>query len=57
MLAASFQIKFGPTLAPFTYAGLAPGETGVYRFDVTVPSVPSNDAEPLTFTLGGVAGM
>jgi hypothetical protein len=55
-LAASFQIKFGTTLASVTYAGLAPGETGLYQFDVTVPSVPSNDAEPLTFTLGGVAG-
>jgi len=56
MLATSFQIRFGTTLASVTYAGLAPGETGVYQFDVTVPSVPSNDAEPLTFMLGGVTG-
>jgi hypothetical protein len=57
MLAASFQIKFGTALAQVSYAGLAPGETGVYQFDVIVPSVPSNDATPLTFTLGGVAGI
>jgi uncharacterized protein (TIGR03437 family) len=56
MLAASFEVKFGTTPAMVTYAGLAPGETGVYQFDVTVPSVPSNDATQLTFTLGGVAG-
>jgi uncharacterized protein (TIGR03437 family) len=56
MLAASFQVKFGSSLAAVAYAGLAPGETGVYQFDVTVPSIPSNDAVPVTFTLGGVAG-
>jgi uncharacterized protein (TIGR03437 family) len=56
VLAASFQTKFASTPATVNYAGLAPGETGVYQFNIVVPSVPGNDLVPLTFTLGGLAG-
>jgi uncharacterized protein (TIGR03437 family) len=38
-----------------SYAGLAPYYTGLYQFNVTVPSLPSGNAT-LTFSLGGTAG-
>ena len=38
-----------------SYAGLAPNYTGLYQFNVTVPSLPSGNAT-LTFSLGGTAG-
>ncbi|MGH9664972.1 MAG: hypothetical protein ACRD9L_11160 [Bryobacteraceae bacterium] len=46
----------GQTEAATSYAGLAPSAIGLYQFNVVVPSVPANDAVPLTFTLGGVSG-
>jgi uncharacterized protein (TIGR03437 family) len=55
-LAVPLQIKFGSAQAAVTYDGLAPGAVGSYQFDVVVPSIPSSDAVPVTFTLGGVAG-
>jgi uncharacterized protein (TIGR03437 family) len=55
-LALPFQVRFGTTQAAVTYAGLAPGAVGSYQINVVVPSVPSSDSVPLTFTLGGVAG-
>ncbi len=55
-LASTLQISFGTALASLTYDGLAPSAVGLYQFNVVVPSVPSSDAVPLTFTLGGVAG-
>jgi uncharacterized protein (TIGR03437 family) len=56
-LAASLHIYFGGTLATISYSGLAPGEVGLYQFNVVVPNVasPSNTV-PVTFTLGGVSG-
>jgi len=54
-LSASFQILFGQTSAKLSYFGLAPSETGVYQFDIVVPTVANNDLVPLTFNLGGVA--
>jgi uncharacterized protein (TIGR03437 family) len=54
MLAMPFQIQFGSTPATFTYDGLAPSAVGLYQFNVTVPSVTSSDAVPVTFTVGGV---
>jgi uncharacterized protein (TIGR03437 family) len=39
-----------------TYYGLAPSFTGLYQFDVTVPNVAANNAEPISITLGGVKG-
>ncbi len=55
-LAASFQLQFGSTQATVTYAGLAPNAVGLYQFDVVVPNIPSSDAVPMTFTLGGAPG-
>jgi uncharacterized protein (TIGR03437 family) len=55
-LALPFQIKFGTTQARVTYDGLAPDAVGSYQFEVVVPSIPSSDAVPVTFTLNGVAG-
>jgi len=55
MLASSFQILVGGMPATVAYAGLAPSFTGLYQFDVTVPSV-ATGAQPLTFTLGGNPG-
>ena len=51
-----FQILLGNTPGTLSYSGLAPGSTGLYQFNVTVPNVPDNLATPLTFNLGGVAG-
>ena len=56
-LSLPFQMMFGQTLAQLKYDGLAPNYVGLYQFDVVVPSVPDNDLVPLTFTLGGAAGM
>jgi uncharacterized protein (TIGR03437 family) len=56
-LASLFQVKFASAIASVSYDGLAPGEIGSYQFNVTVPTVPSSDAVPVTFTLGGVAGL
>ncbi len=50
------QILFGQTAGIVTYAGLAPGYVGLYQINVVVPSVGSNDAEPLSFTQGGQSG-
>ena len=55
-LTNQFQILFGQTAATIKYAGLAPDAVGLYQFNVVVPSVPANNAVPITFTLGGVAG-
>jgi len=51
-LAMSFE-NIGATLQ---YDGLAPQYAGLYQFNVVVPTVPDNDAVPLTFNLGGLAG-
>jgi uncharacterized protein (TIGR03437 family) len=56
-LAAPIQISFGNTAAAIDYAGLALGFMGLYQFNVVVPNVPPSDAVPVTFTLGGVAGL
>jgi uncharacterized protein (TIGR03437 family) len=55
-LVNGLQIRFGNTPAATTYAGLAPGSTGLYQFNVIVPDVPDSPAVPLTFTLEGVSG-
>ncbi|MGA2739933.1 MAG: hypothetical protein ABSG65_21150 [Bryobacteraceae bacterium] len=38
------------------YAGLAPGFTGLYQFNIVVPPKPGHGAVKLTFTVGSVAG-
>jgi uncharacterized protein (TIGR03437 family) len=52
-LSLNLSLLFGQTKASVTYAGLAPGTVGLYQVDVVVPSVPSSDAVPLSFTLNG----
>lgn len=46
-----------PAAGPGTlqYAGLAPGQLGLYQFNVVVPAAAAGDAVPVTLTLGGVA--
>ena len=56
MLTSTFTISIGGVSAQVLYAGLAPGEVGLYQFNVVVPPGPSSDAVPVTFTLGGVPG-
>ena len=56
-LTSSFEISIGGmpvTIVP--YAGLAPGFTGLYQFNVVVPANAGSGAVPLTFTVDGVAG-
>jgi uncharacterized protein (TIGR03437 family) len=54
-LASSFQLSIGGTPATVVYSGLAPNYTGLYQFNVTVPSVTAGIV-PVTFTLGSVTG-
>jgi uncharacterized protein (TIGR03437 family) len=56
-LALPLQISIGgvPTAIP-PYYGLAQTNIGLYQFNVVVPSMPDNDAAPLTFTLNGASG-
>lgn len=56
-LTSSFHILFGPAEAAVQYDGLAPSAVGLYQFNVVVPNVASSDAVPVTFTLGGQAGV
>jgi uncharacterized protein (TIGR03437 family) len=46
-------VAFGTTQASLVYAGLAPGNVGLYQFDITVPQVPDGDT-PINVTLNGV---
>jgi uncharacterized protein (TIGR03437 family) len=55
-LALALQVKIGGVAANVTYDGLAPSAVGLYQINVVVPSIPSSDATPLTFTLGGASG-
>jgi uncharacterized protein (TIGR03437 family) len=55
-LTAQFQVQFGAATAVATYDGLAPSFTGLYQFNVTVPTVTANNAEPISFTLSGAKG-
>ena len=55
-LAQPLLVSIGGTRATLSYAGLAPGAVGLYQANIVVPPVAANDAVPLTFTLGGVAG-
>ena len=47
-------MTFGGSSLPVIYAGLTPGEVGVYQINVKVPSnVPLGLAVPLQITEGG----
>jgi uncharacterized protein (TIGR03437 family) len=55
-LALPLQMSLGGVPAIPSYLGLAPGYTGLYQFNLTVPNLsPANAA--LTFSLGGTAGI
>jgi uncharacterized protein (TIGR03437 family) len=54
-LASSFQMSIGGAPAVTDYDGLAPSYTGLYQFNVTVPTIPAGNA-PVTFAVGGTAG-
>ena len=50
------QFFFGQTAATLQYAGLAPGEVGLYQFNVVVPQNLPAGKYALTFTLNGQPG-
>ena len=52
----NFQMSIGGIPATVLYAGLAPGLTGLYQFNIQVPSVASGTAVPLAFSVAAVAG-
>jgi uncharacterized protein (TIGR03437 family) len=55
-LASDFSIFIGGIQCQVQYDGLAPDFTGLYQFNIVVPSgIPSGDAL-LTFTVDGVSG-
>ena len=56
-LASSFQISIGGIAVTPAYAGLAPGYTGLYQFNITIPTGLSSGTEPLTFKVDGHAGV
>jgi uncharacterized protein (TIGR03437 family) len=56
-LTLPLQIQFGQATGTLVYDGLAPGFVGLYQFNVTVPNVADNDLTPITFSLGGTAGV
>jgi uncharacterized protein (TIGR03437 family) len=53
-LPASLEIKFGGVAGTLQYAGLAPGYTGLYQFNVQVPNVAPGNSVPVVFSLAGV---
>jgi uncharacterized protein (TIGR03437 family) len=55
-LTSPLNVYLGGTPATLLYEGLAPGQTGVYQFNVVVPDI-SDGTLPLTFDLGGVHGV
>jgi uncharacterized protein (TIGR03437 family) len=55
-LTSSFQISIGGIPATVLYDGLAPGYTGLYQFNITVPNAPAGATVPVTFSLAGNPG-
>jgi uncharacterized protein (TIGR03437 family) len=55
-LTTPFQLSFGTAKATLNYDGLAPGFTGLYQFNVVVPTVATNSALPISFSLAGSKG-
>jgi uncharacterized protein (TIGR03437 family) len=55
-LTSSFQISIGGFPATVFYDGLAPGYTGLYQFNITVPNAAVGSAVPVTFSLAGKPG-
>ncbi len=55
-LTSTFQMSVGGAQATAQYSGLAPNYTGLYQFNIIIPSIPASAAAPIAFTLNGVAG-
>jgi uncharacterized protein (TIGR03437 family) len=55
-LVNAVTLQVNGVAANLAYAGLAPNYVGLYQFNAVVPSVPDNDAWPLTFTQNGTKG-
>jgi uncharacterized protein (TIGR03437 family) len=56
-LNTTVQFSIGGVPATVLYQGLAPGEIGLYQFDLLVPNnVGAGNAVSLTFTQGGLSG-
>jgi uncharacterized protein (TIGR03437 family) len=51
----NLTISFGATPATLTYAGLAPGNIGLYQFNITVPQVANGDYQ-INVIVDGVQG-
>lgn len=54
-LASDFHIFIGGQEAQVQYDGLAPSYTGLYQFNIVVPSGIPSGAVPLTFTVAGAS--
>ena len=56
-LTSPVRFSFGgtPAASP-VYQGLAPGQVGLYQFNVVVPTIGANDLTPLTFSVGSTTG-
>jgi uncharacterized protein (TIGR03437 family) len=52
-LSAPVTVTIGGQPATVSYAGLAPNFVGLYRFNVTVPSIAASASAPVVVTLGG----
>ena len=53
-LASHFTISIGGVQCQVQYDGLAPSYTGLYQFNIVIPSGLGAGPAPLTFTVGGV---
>jgi uncharacterized protein (TIGR03437 family) len=54
--ASHFTISIGGVQCQVQYDGLAPSYTGLYQFNIVIPSGLGAGPAPLTFTAGGVNG-
>jgi uncharacterized protein (TIGR03437 family) len=52
-LSTGLQVTFAGVPATVTFAGLTPGNVGLYQFNVVVPNVPASDTTPIAFSLNG----
>jgi uncharacterized protein (TIGR03437 family) len=55
-LTTPMQFQFNTTSVTPAYDGLASSFTGLYQFNLVVPSAGVNNALPISFTLGGSKG-
>jgi uncharacterized protein (TIGR03437 family) len=49
-------VTFGNVTVPAAFAGLTPGETGLYQVNATIPAgVPTGNQVPVTISAGGAS--